>query len=167
MIIKNCIFTKSDSIILKSWKILPDNIHTGVDISGNTIFSPCFGVVISILYDDSEKYVIVLQYNADVCIRISNLVFTNLKLGESIKLGDQIGYSNNYVHIEYLLSTISSTPSLCVRVGKYTYYKYNPIDLVMGKLTFPLSGASALTIITPTTTLSKVNDIPSEFKRNN
>jgi hypothetical protein len=166
MTIKNCIFTKSDSIILKPWILRTNDIHTGIDISGDTIYSPCFGIIVSVLYNNAEKYAIVIQYNADTCIRVSNLISTDIKLGDSIKLGDKIGYSDKYAHIEYLLSTISTTPALCIRVGSYTYYKYDPIDIITGSITFPMSGASELTIIKPTTMLPHIDAIPSEFRGN-
>ena len=172
MIIKNCFITKSDSTILKDWSTSSNNIHTGIDLSGNKIYSPCYGVVVQILNSMHDNKIIVIQYNADTCIRFTNLSSVEVKINQSVTEGELIGHCTKYVHVELLSTTIDQSSldqimlKLPVRVKSKTYFRISPLDLVLGKMKFPLSGITQMTFITPETHLPTLTTISNEFEDN-
>lgn len=174
MIIKNCIITKSDAEIVKDWYVVENEIHSGIDLAAKftnvdvnkmNIYSPCYGVVVDILYTTEEKNVVVIQYSASICVRFANLTEVKVKKSALVKFGDLIGICSKFVHVEYL-QLQTDTIKLPVQVLTMTYYKTDPTALVQGKLALGTSGVSNLTIVNFSTKIPAISNISYEFKDN-
>jgi hypothetical protein len=167
MIVKNCAITKSDATIIKDWKITNTEIHSGIDLEADKVYSPFYGVVLDRFYSPQDKYTIIIQYNAFICVRFCNILNLELKRGNVVTEGQFVGTCNRYVHVEYLnYNKPDGIPPMSVRVSDLSYYKVDPTDLVYGRLEFPISGITNVTIQTFASELPKLGEISYEFGDN-
>ena len=69
-------------------------------------YSPAMGVVLDVteyqLRDNSIGKAVVIQYDADYSFRVSNLTVVNVKKGDSVVQGNQIGTAKKFIHFEVL-----------------------------------------------------------------
>lgn len=139
MKIKNCIITKSDTEIVKNWKVTVNDIHSGIDLSATDVYSPFYGVVIDCVYSPQDKYSVIIQYNAYTCVRLCNITSLAVKRGSLVTEGQLVGKCNKFVHVEFLsYYKPDGLPPMSVRIENLSYYKVNPTELVLGKLNFPV-----------------------------
>lgn len=130
MKVLNCTLTQSDTEIIKHYGKQEDGTyHTGVDVAATSVFSICNSVVIDIAVDSNGKHVVTVQYDADRCIRYSNLVIVAVRLGEPIRRGYRIGEVAGHVHFELLSRTPAN--SFPVRVGAVTYFRVDPTAIIL------------------------------------
>ncbi len=87
-------------------------IHTGIDISCNAdspIFACGDGVVKGVENDTEYGKIVIIQHNNSITIKYAALKDVTVKQGDSVKMGDTLGYSTtipsecndkNHIHIE-------------------------------------------------------------------
>ena len=119
--------------------------HTGIDISGESIYSYRSGVVTQIGTTSDNLYTIVIQYTANVSLRYANLSSVFVSEGDVIQQGQYIGIAKKFVHFEYLTAE-QGTSRWPVRVDKLTYYKQNPEQLFDGTVNLNANDWSKITI---------------------
>lgn len=125
-----CPLTLSDTELLVPFGKLADgSYHTGVDISAEDVYNICNCVIVNIA-EDSGKYIVTAQYNADICIRYGNLVSVSVREGQPVRYKEIIGHADQHVHFEYCKRSIVSP--FPVRVGQTTYHKVDPTNVVAG-----------------------------------
>lgn len=113
--------------------LLGSGYHSGIDLYADTIYSICPCVCTYVGYDDQDKNVIIVQYDASTSFRYANLKDVSVEPGDIIESGQELGHADKFVHFEYL----NRQPSKwCVRVGHESYYKHDPISYVMGEVKF-------------------------------
>lgn len=130
MVISNCEITKQDSQVLKPCVMSTNDeeykvtgqFHTGIDLSGNDIYSVYSGTVVYTGEDESGKCVVV-QTGSSFCITYKHLDTVDVRMGQNINGGGRLGACLKYVHVELLQKTNSFWP---VRIGSDTWYKQNP-----------------------------------------
>ena len=102
--------------------------HTGIDIYGDKVFSYADGIVLAVGKEDN-RYAITIQYDVFSCLRYMNLKSVSVKAGDVVQAGFLLGSADKYVHFEFINKY---TSMWSVRIGKETYYKHNPIDMIGG-----------------------------------
>lgn len=119
-------------VVSKGWEPTGLHIHTGVDINIVSIHSVCRGVVIYVGADLYETGLsIVIQYDVNQCVRYGHLKSVGVAVGQLITTGQVIGVADKFVHLEYLNTTAPEFNVFPLRIGKVTYYKYDPTGLVV------------------------------------
>ena len=165
MVISNCEITKQDSKILK-YEVLDDSsdefkatkeFHTGVDLSGEKIYSAYDGTVVSVGSDESGQSVIV-QTGSSFCVCYKRLISVAVRGGQDISKGTFIGKVEKYVHVEVLKHSENVWP---VRIGAQTWYKSSVDSLLENKLSAPnLNKFETLGVtVKPKYDTSKLNNI--------
>lgn len=135
-VISNCKITKSDSTLLKPWIESVNSkdykiykcLHSGVDISGKSAYSICYGVIIEI-GKSTDGYSVSIQYDVSACIRYCYLKSIAVSIGSTVSDGQLIGTASKSIHLEYITTTKKSS-IWPVRIGQVTYYKHNPTDIL-------------------------------------
>lgn len=155
-IIKQCVMSSS-SALYKSSK----GYHTGVDIEcSGTVYSLTYG---SVIQCDREPagYTVTIQYDATRCFQYKYLNSTAVKLNDQVDSGTKIGEVNNQVHFEYLSPTKSLWP---VRIGARTYYKNDPMDILINGFAESASDyRNKLQSISTVWDLSQPTEFPSGY----
>lgn len=154
----NCPITKKNSEILQSW-YTEDTNHTGLDISGDTIYSICYGVVIYVGQAANKTYTVIVQYDREICVSYSNLISVYIESGQMIKQGELLGECEQFVHFEYI-TTYKDSSIFPVRVGTQTYYKHDPQCIIDGSVLLSGSGLENVKIIGDATKLPIINMSP-------
>lgn len=136
MIITNCVVTNSDSTVIKEYVDsdrderykLYKGYHTGIDLSGQDVYSMCPGVVSIVSIDPNSNMIsLVIQFDATNCLIYSNLIDCTVDVGQTVDTYAKVGTCKDYVHFEYANKVPSRWP---VRVGAQTFYKHDPTALV-------------------------------------
>ena len=132
-IIENCNVTRGRTRIIKKYNISNKSIHTGVDITADTVYNYISGVVLYV-GQTNKCYTVAVQYNYNICFTYSNLKDVYVRPGELVPSGVEIGKCDKFVHFECAKSD-SSNKQFPVRYGTQTYYKVDSTDyLYNGKL---------------------------------
>lgn len=133
-VIENCNVTRGQTTIIKSYTISNKSIHTGVDITADTVYNYISGVVLYVGHSDKTHMTVAVQYNYNICFIYSNLIDVYVRPGELLPSGVEIGNCNKFVHFE--CAKMSATNKhFPVRYGTQTYYKVDPTEyLYNGKL---------------------------------
>lgn len=164
-IIQDCPVTKSDVTPIRCWSINPHNIYTGVDLVAKEVYSVCCGVVIHVGKDVNNTYSVTVQYDVIQCVRYNNLYGCCVSSGDIIEEGQLIGNVVKFVNFEYIKS-IKPDPAFPVRVGKVTYYKYDPMDILTKKIKLIRTGITDVEDATKYTEFPVVDmcsEMDSEF----
>lgn len=110
--------------------------HSGIDLQCKEVYSICPSVCTYVGYDNQDKHVVIIQYDAHTSFRYANLAEVLVNPGDIIEIEQQIGITyGNVLHFELLTRELSSW---CVRVGHETYYKHDPYKYVKGEVEFDL-----------------------------
>lgn len=123
--------TKSDAVILKYFtydetkntSMLHEDIHTGVDIQGQKVYSMSPGTVILVGYDGKYKNVII-RLDEENCFNYAHLTDTDLRYNEDVEEGTFIGHCDSFVHFEHGSRQQTLWP---IRIGTLTYFKKDPM----------------------------------------
>lgn len=119
--------TQSNAEILKGWSIEPYNVHTGIDIPSENVFSLTSGVVLAV-GQVNKHYCVTIQYDVNNLLRYDNLSSVSVGAGDVVQGDTLIGIADKYVHFEYATSDQGSS-RWSVRIGCCTYWKQNPHDI--------------------------------------
>ena len=128
-----------------TWYQKYGGFHTGVDITGESIYAYRSGVVTQIGTSFDNLYSVVIQYTAKVSLRYANLSSVLVTEGDVIRQGQYIGIAKQFVHFEYLTSEKGNS-KWPVRVGKLTNFKQNPEQLFDGTVVLNANDWSQITI---------------------
>lgn len=129
MEVKNCAVTQSDTTITKLYGKQKDGTyHTGVDITAASVYSICNCVVTDISKEPSGTYIITCQYDDERSIRYGNLASVDVSIGQLVRYKSLIGQASVHTHFEYLERNASNL--FPVRIGRQTYFKVDPIDVI-------------------------------------
>ena len=134
-IIFNCRITKQSSKVLREFVDDVKNplyseykgFHTGVDLSGGSVFSTCPGVVALVGNNLKGRKVVIIAYDDRFMISYGNLTDVAVALGQSVDSDTFLGHCDKYVHVELLSSEKSRWP---VRVYNSTFFKSDPTKLI-------------------------------------
>ena len=130
MRILNCRLTKSDTNIIGPFGKKKDGTwHTGCDVEADTVYSICNGVILAIQSDRTGRKVVTVQFDGDRIVRYGNLTSTYSSVGSIIEDGQTVGYADKSVHFEFCKKSAKDT-KFPVRVGRHTYYKVDPTNLL-------------------------------------
>lgn len=136
--LKNCRITHQDSDVIATWDITSKFKHTGVTVTGNTVYSICSGVILHVGKHE-DRYSVIVQYTSEMCVIYSLLSSTDRKLGQLVKVNEVIGTTTDNVRFECAV-TAKQPVLFSVRVGSQTYYKIDPWDLLIDPRSFPDAG---------------------------
>ena len=75
--------TQSNAEILKDWSVEPYNVHTGIDIPSESVFSLTSGVVLAV-GQVNKHYCVTIQYDVNNLLRYDNLSSVSVGAGESV-----------------------------------------------------------------------------------
>lgn len=105
-------------------------LHTGIDIAGTRVYSYSQGVVLSVGIQ-GEKMVVAIQFDARTLFRYCNLRSVDVSAGDIVEAGERIGLCKDHVHFEYC--TTSEKSLFPVRIGEITYFKQDPMPVLLGE----------------------------------
>lgn len=134
---------KPEQLIIRNFS--KDN--PGLDIQGTTVHSCSDGVVTYIGTDIDSRYTVCVQYSTDKTFKYSNLKTISVSVGMCIVSGSLIGYTDKYVHFEYLTS-VRGASLWPVRIGSLTHYKQNPTPVLTGEIRLNANNWSAIKSVT-------------------
>lgn len=163
MIIQNCKITGADSKVIKDCVMSKDSelyrlyrgYHTGIDLSGSSVFSMYDGVVVQIGNSTKGRSVIV-RTGSSFCVVYSNLSeVSDIQAGQDITSGYRIGSVKSHVHVEYLTLSESIWP---VRIGRTTWYKNDVSCLIYGS---PLVSNVENSRLFSSLNINEMSDYPS------
>lgn len=133
--IKDCTITGGTTVILKYY--VDDKkdtrykqyggYHSGVDLKTSQVYSLFPGQVIFV-GNYLGKYSVTVRYNLSNCFRFDNLVSSSVSAGDYIDVGTNLGYCDEYVHVEYINLVQSMW---CVRLCGVDYYKHDPLNIIL------------------------------------
>lgn len=119
--------TQSDAEIIQDWSVDTYNVHTGIDIPSDNVFSLTSGVVLAV-GQVGKHYCITIQYDVNNLLRYDHLSSASVGAGDVVQGGTLIGKADRYVHFEYATSD-RGTSHWSVRIGCCTFWKQNPHDI--------------------------------------
>ena len=103
---------------------------TGLEVKAHEVYSVCPGKVISVGYTVDSLYSVTVLVNRKQAVRYTNLLITNVEIGDEIKFRTRVGVADKFVRFEYCTSThVSKWP---VRIKSLTFYKNDPVGLLKG-----------------------------------
>ena len=120
-----------------------DTLHTGIDIAGTRAYSYCKGVVVAIGIQ-IDRMTVTVQFDANTLFRYGNLRSCDLNLGDIVSAGDRIGTCKGHLHFEYC--TTDEKSLFPVRIGDITYFKQNPMPVLLGEVQLKANDYSAVTV---------------------
>ena len=138
--ISNCVLTRSDTSIIRPWYVASNyfvrrvGIHTGVDVTAESVYALCDGTVMYVGTDPDRKHkVVVIQYDANSVFRYCNLSSVAVTAGTEVVIGQLVGTADHFVHFEALQL---DPPEMQFRVDIYNrnYYKIDPTPYVDGTI---------------------------------
>ena len=138
--------TQSDAEIIQDWSVDTYNVHTGIDIPSDIVFSLTSGVVLAV-GQVGKHYCITIQYDVNNLLRYDHLSSVSVGAGDVVQGGTLIGVADKYVHFEYATSD-QGTSRWSVRIGCCTFWKQNPHDMH---------------VVVPVTTMNLSDDSYKEF----
>lgn len=113
--------------------------HFGVDLvpysnsvpsTNFDVYAPCMGLVleISLAYADNQtdKYSVVVQYDAATTFRLSGLSNVSVSVGSSVLQTDKIGACDRWLHFEMLSANQSEKSSPSYIFNKLRVYPVDP-----------------------------------------
>lgn len=143
--IENCILTNlRNPVLLKpfiddvkstSYRVYK-GYHPGADVKGTECYAICHCVCTYVGFNQSEKHIVVLQYDHNISFRYTNLTSVEVHLGDLVTQESKIGDCYQYVHIEALDDLSKS--KWPVRVMDRTYWKHDPLPYLNGSFEFDL-----------------------------
>ena len=122
--------TQSDAEIIQDWSVATYNVHTGIDILSENVFSLTSGVVLAV-GTNGKHYCITIQYDVNNLLRYEHSSSASVGAGDVVQGDTLIGTADKYVHFEYATSD-QGTSRWSVRIGCCTFWKQNPYDLLIG-----------------------------------
>lgn len=134
-VLPNCKLTNTTATVLRSYDTSQlSDICTGIDVAAHTVYSLFAGVVIQVNKDDCKRCSVIVQYDSYRYVRYSHLKSASVKMGEIIKSDAEIGEADQFVHVEYMTTSVNTSDTVLfpVRVGAITLYKHDPTALVSG-----------------------------------
>ncbi len=120
-----------------------DTLHTGIDIAGTRAYSYCKGVVVAIGIQ-LDRITVTVQFDASTLFRYGNLRSCDVDLGDVVSAGDRIGTCRDHLHFEYCTSKEQSL--FPVRISGSTYFKQNPMPVLLGEVKLKANDYSAVTV---------------------
>ena len=153
--------TGSSTIRIKRiWSLQPP-YATGFDIICKDVFNIAYGQVVYVGQYDG-LYTVNIKSNNNEVLRYGHLRYVSVNTGSYIKEGQRVGFSDEYLHLEYA-TTWKGSSLFPVRINDLTYYKQDPQDILDGGYTIEPEVALDYA---PTSTLTQVTyteDQKSEF----
>lgn len=127
-VIQNCCITQTDSEIKKLYNVWDkEDVHTGIDIYAENVYSPCYGVVIQQCLVDHQPSV-VIQYSEFKVIRFCHLNECYVNLNQLVNPNQLIGKADQFVHFEYLTPELPSHSPNALRVKPgVVFYMHDPL----------------------------------------
>lgn len=120
--------TLNDKPILKDWSV-SENVHTGVDLHSENVYSYSDGVVLVVGREDNH-YCVTIQYDVFNLLRYNHLESVDVGAGQVVQTGAVIGKADRFVHFEWATNEQNSS-KWSVRIGCQTYWKQNPNKLFL------------------------------------
>lgn len=137
----------SNNLIRSNWRSSTPPYHTGLDVFTDKVYNVCKGVVIFVGVVEG-RWSVIVQVNADICIRYSNLSKVLVEEGQPIYYDVEIGHADKYVHFEYCTRQQNNS-KWPVRAGTQTYYKQDTTPCLDSMYFIDLVGeGDGLSIIT-------------------
>ncbi len=118
--------TLNNKPILKDWSV-SGNVHTGVDLSSENVYSYSDGVVLVVGKEDNH-YCVTIQYDVFNLLRYNHLASVDVGAGQVVQGGSIIGKADGFVHFEWATREQNNS-KWAVRIGCQTYWKQNPNDI--------------------------------------
>lgn len=124
--------TTPEKYIIQGWQSGDVNM-TGTLINVNKVFSICSGKVIDIGKDSKNNlYSVSVEYEYATWIRYCMLDSINVKVGDDLSRGDEIGKAyKNQLRLEYCTDDESEFPFRC---GTMELYKQDPMIVLDGDI---------------------------------
>lgn len=143
--INDCIITKRNSLILlpyivsidsKEYKLNQYELHDGVDIQCNDVYTPCNCVILQVI--NVDDYIgVLLQYSVDICLRFTHLKSVDVTPGQLVYSDTKIGEAYQFVHFEYLnIVKPDQETNWLVRFGPIQLYKCDPMLILDKSIVF-------------------------------
>ena len=120
-----------------------DTLHTGIDILGNRAYSYSTGVVVAIAIQ-IDRMTVTIQFDAKTLFRYANLRSCDLNLGDIVSAGDRVGTCKGHLHFEYCTTETKSL--FPVHIGDMTYFKQNPLPVLLGDVKLAANDYSKVTV---------------------
>ena len=139
-VIKNCLVTRSDALVLKEFCIDKSSplyktykgFNTGVNLQASSVYSMYSGEVCMIWGQRTQSWVVGIFVNFDQLYLFKNLKSVAVDVGQSVDIGTYIGEANKWVTIEYANTYIKNEFPYRVgtRKGVVTMYKDDPMKIL-------------------------------------
>lgn len=128
---------KSNSALYKFYRGY--GYHFGVDLvpylnpappANFDVYAPCMGLVLEVsqsyVDNQTEKYSVIIQYDAITTFRLSGLSTVSVSIGSSVLQTDKIGVCDKWLHFEMLSANQSEKSSPSYIFNKLRVYPMNP-----------------------------------------
>lgn len=120
-ILKQCVMSKSDPLYREY-----GGYHTGVDITGDSVYALYSGTIV-LVNEDTSGMCVILHVDSEFCLSYKHIDTVTVHSGDEVSQGDKIGDVTKYVHVELLTYEPSIWP---VRIGSETWYKHDITQLL-------------------------------------
>jgi len=135
-VIKNCLITRSDALVLKEFCIDVSNplykeykgFNTSVNLEATSVYNMYSGVVSMVCGDPKTGYEVGVLLNVDQAVKYGNLKIVEVSEGQYVDISDKIGEAKKFVKIEYMTTDVK-TP-YTYRVGSVLMYKDDPMKIL-------------------------------------